>query len=224
MQDDRPASQTLDRGLRVLEHVVRANAPLAIADVARGVEIHRSVAYRMMRTLEDHGLLARDEQGRYVPGAGLAALSGRFRPQLRAAAARHLHQLVLETGMTSFLVVRNGDEAVTIEVVEPPAGAAVISYRPGVSHPVHRGAPGLALLSGEPQQRDERPEVTQARRRGWAVSESEVIEGFRSVAAPVVDGMRVCRGALAVVFAGRADIPALGRTVAARANELGISL
>ena len=122
MQDDRPASQTLDRGLRVLEHVVRANVPLAVADVARGVDIHRSVAYRMMRTLEDHGLLARDEQGRYVPGAGLAALSGRFRPQLRAAAARHLHQLVLETGMTSFLVVRNGGEAVTIDVVEPPAG------------------------------------------------------------------------------------------------------
>ncbi len=224
MQADRPASQTLDRGLRVLEHVVRAKVPVAVADVARGVDIHRSVAYRMMRTLEDHRLLARDEQGRYVPGAGLAALSGQFRPQLRAAATRHLQLLVLETGMTSFLVVRNGDEAVTVEVVEPPAGDAVISYRPGISHPVHRGAPGLALLSAEPREPAERREVTQARRRGWVSSESEVIGGFRSVGAPVVDGMGVCRGALAVVFAGRADIPALGRTVAARAKELGKDL
>jgi len=109
-------------------------------------------------------------------------------------------------------------------VVGPPAGAAVISYRPGVSHPVHRGAPGLALLSAEPPEPHERPEVTQARRRGWVSSESEVIEGFRSVAAPVIDGMGVCRGALAVVFAGRADVPALGRTVSARARELGQDL
>lgn len=224
MQADRPASQTLDRGLRVLEHVVRANVPVAVADVARGVDIHRSVAYRMMRTLEDHGLLTRDEQGRYVPGAGLAALSSQFRPQLRAAAARHLQRLVLDTGMTSFLVVRHGDEAVTIEVIEPPAGDAVISYRPGLSHSVHRGAPGLALLSGEFPTPGERHEVAQARRRGWAVSQSEVIEGFRSVAAPVVDGSGVCRGALAVVFAGRVDVESLGRIVAAQGQALGRDL
>jgi DNA-binding IclR family transcriptional regulator len=224
MQDDRPASQTLDRGLRVLEHVVRANAPLAVADVARGVAIHRSVAYRMMRTLEDHGLLARDEHGRYVPGAGLAALSGQFRPALRAAAARHLQRLVQQTGMTSFLVVRSGDDAVTIDVVEPPAGAAVIRYRPGVTHPVHRGAPGLALLCGEAPQPGERTELAEGRRRGWVASESEVIEGFRSVAAPVIDRDGHCRCALAVVFAGRADVPALGTILAGRAAELGSEL
>lgn len=224
MPSARPASQTLDRGLRVLEHVVRANVPVAVADVAKGVDIHRSVAYRMMRTLEDHGLLTRDEQGRYVPGAALAALSGQFRPQLRAAASRHLQRLVLDTGMTSFLVVRHGDEAVTIEVVEPPAGDAVISYRPGLSHSVQLGAPGLALLSGEPPTPQERREVTEVRRRGWAVSQSEVIEGFRSVAAPVVDGVGLCRGALAVVFAGRTDLEALGRAVAARGQALGRDL
>jgi DNA-binding IclR family transcriptional regulator len=224
MTPTRPASQTLDRGLRVLEHVVRANVPLAVADVAKGVDIHRSVVYRMMRTLEDHGLLTRDDQGRYVPGAGLAALSGQFRPQLRAAAGRHLQQLVLDTGMTAFLVVRHDDEAVTIEVVEPSAGRAVISYRPGVRHSVDRGAPGLALLSGEPPTAGERPEVGEARRRGWVSSESEVIEGFRSVAAPVVDRLGICRGALAVVFAGRADVKALGSTVAARARDLGADL
>lgn len=224
MQSARPASQTLDRGLRVLEHVVRANVPLAVADVAKGVDIHRSVVYRMMRTLEDHGLLARDDKGRYLPGAGLAALSGQFRPQLRAAAARHLQQLVLDTGMTAFLVVRHGDEAVTVEVVEPSAGNAVISYRPGVRHPVDRGAPGLALLCAEAPAPGERAEVTEARRQGWAASESEVIEGFRSVAAPVVDRGGVCRGAFAVVFAGRTDLAALGPIVAARAKDLGADL
>ncbi len=224
MKAARPASQTLDRGLRVLEHVASASAPVAVADVARSVDIHRSVAYRMMRTLEDHGLLLRDEGGRYSPGAGLAALSGRFRPQLRAAAARHLQRLMTETEKTAFLVVRHGDEAVTIDVVEPAVGRAVISYRPGVSHPVDRGAPGLAMLSAQPQTDGERAAVALARRRGWAVSESEVIEGFRSVAAPVVDREGTCRGALAVVFAGRADLSALGRAVVAAAKDLAADL
>ena len=37
--DGRPASQTLDRGLRILEHVTESNGPLTVADVATGVAI-----------------------------------------------------------------------------------------------------------------------------------------------------------------------------------------
>ena len=59
---------------------------------------------------------SRDARGRYLPGAGLAALAGRFTPRLRAVAGPHLLRLALATDKTSFLAVRHGDEAVTIEV------------------------------------------------------------------------------------------------------------
>lgn len=220
----RPASQTLHRGLRVLEHITDANEPLTVAEVARRVGMHRSITYRMLRTLEDHGLLARDPRGRYHPGAGLAVLAGRFTPQLRAVAGPHLLRLAVSTDKTAFLVVRHGDEAVTIEVVEPPAATAHVSYRPGLRHPVDRGAPGIALLAGEPPVAGERREVTVARRLGWATSTSEVITGFRAVAAPVHDQTGSCRAALALVFAGRVDTDSLGQSVHAEALAMGSAL
>jgi len=222
--DLRPASQTLDRGLRVLEHITESLTPLTVAEVARDVGMHRSITYRMLRTLEDHGLIARDELGRFQAGAGLAVLAGRFTPALRAVAGRHLLKLAVATEKTAFLVVRHGDEAVTIEVVEPPAAAAHVSYRPGLRHPITTGAPGIALLAGEPPHADERPAVTQARSLGWATSTSEVIEGFRAVAAPVIDASGVCRAAIAVVFAGSGNVSGVADRVMAHALALGLDL
>ena len=221
--DLRPASQTLDRGLRVLEHITESLTPLTVAEVARDVGMHRSITYRMLRTLEDHGLIARDELGRFQAGAGLAVLAGRFTPALRAVAGRHLLKLAVATEKTAFLVVRHGDEAVTIEVVEPPAAAAHVSYRPGLRHPITTGAPGIALLAGEPPHADERPAVTQARSLGWE-STSEVIEGFRAVAAPVIDASGVCRAAIAVVFAGSGNVSGVADRVMAHALALGLDL
>lgn len=220
----RPASQTLDRGLRVLEYVTECARPQTIAEVAREVGMHRSITYRMLRTLEDHGLLSRDPQGRYQPGAGLAVLAGRFTPALRAVAGPYLLRLAVATDKTAFLVVRHGDEAVTIEVVEPPAATAHVSYRPGLRHPIERGAPGIALLAGEPPRPGERTDVRQARQRGWATSTSEVIHGFMAVSAPVIDQAGVCRAALAVVFAGEVDMPTLGAVVAREARALAAAL
>ncbi|PID96566.1 MAG: IclR family transcriptional regulator [Actinomycetales bacterium] len=221
---DRPASQTLDRGLRVLEHVSEAGVALSVAEIARQLGLHRSITYRMLRTLEDHGLLSRDERGRYQPGAGLAVLAGRFTPQLRAIAGPHLLRLAITAEKTAFLVVRHGAEVVTVEVVEPPTAAAHVSYRPGLRHPVDRGAPGIALLAGSPAIPGERAEVERARRTGWTTSSSEVIQGFRAVAAPVYDRTGACRAAIAVVFAGRAELPSLGNLVLQSAEAVGKDL
>ncbi len=222
--ESRPPSQTLDRGLRVLEHVTESTTPLTIGEIATGVGMHRSITYRMLRTLEDHGLLARDEQGRYQPGAGLAVLAGRFTPTLRALAGPRLLRLAVATEKTAFLVVRHHEEAVTVEVVEPPAATAHVSYRPGLKHPVTRGAPGIALLAGDPPRPGEPDYVAEARRRGWAASHSEVIAGFRSVAAPVIDRSGVCRGALSVVFAGVVDLEPIAAAVIEEAQGLGAEL
>jgi DNA-binding IclR family transcriptional regulator len=208
----------------VLEHITESPTPLSVAEVARDVGMHRSITYRMLRTLEDHGLIGRDDQGRFQAGAGLAVLAGRFTPALRAVAGRHLLKLAVATDKTAFLVVRHGDEAVTIEVVEPPAAAAHVSYRPGLRHPITKGAPGIALLAGEPPSAGERPEVTAARALGWATSTSEVIQDFRAVAAPVVDTAGVCRGAIAVVFAGSTDLSGVAERVMAHALALGLDL
>ena len=97
--------------------------------------------------------------------------------------------------MTAFLVVADGEEAVTIDSVEPTSLNAHVAYRPGTRHPIDRGAPGLALLAGRLPVSGERAEVARARETGWAQSEAEVIAGMAPIAVPVAD-----QGAIAVLW------------------------
>jgi DNA-binding IclR family transcriptional regulator len=220
-----PQSQTLDRGLRILEHLAGVGTALPVMEIAAAVGLHRSVAYRLLRTLEDHALVERDAAGRFRLGLGLAALARGVRSDLQSAALPRLQALVGELGMTAFLVVRSGDEAVTLSSVEPPHSSAHIAYRPGIRHPVDRGAPGLALLMPEPPRAADRDALRDARRAGWAGSHGEVIPGVRSVAAPVVGTDGGCRAALAVVFVDEgADLDRIGAAVRDAADRLAADL
>jgi DNA-binding IclR family transcriptional regulator len=227
-QDDgagAPQSQTLDRGIRILEHLAAASASQPIAEIAQATGLHRSIAYRLLRTLEDHQLVERDPFGHYRLGLGVAALSRGVRTDLQTAALPELDVLVRQFQMTAFMVVRAGDEAVTVTSVEPQHTAAHVVYRPGARHEVGRGAPGLALLMPEPASSTDRAELTEARRTGWAVSRGEVIPGLRSVAAPVLGPDGGVRAALALVFVDDAvDQAEVGDAVARAAQRVSARL
>jgi DNA-binding IclR family transcriptional regulator len=188
-------SQTLDRGLLCLELVAGSDRPLSVDATAETLGLHRSIVYRLLRTLELRHLVERNQDGDYLPGPYLAVLSRGVRRSLRAAATPALANLCDRLEMTAFLVVADGDEAVTIDSVEPTSLDAHVAYRPGTRHAIDRGAPGLALLAGRPPSAGERREVTVARARGWAESEAEVITGMASIAAPIAD-----QGAIAVLW------------------------
>ncbi|SFK52264.1 IclR family transcriptional regulator [Geodermatophilus ruber] len=220
-----PQSQTLDRGIRILEHLAAVGTPQPIAEIGQALGLHRSITYRLLRTLEDHRLVERDAAGHYWLGLGMAGLARGVRSDLQTAALPRLHALVAELGMTAFLVVRTGDDAVTVASVEPHDTAAHIVYRPGTRHPVDRGAPGLALLMPEPATPGDREALREARRIGWARSHGEVIPGVRSIAAPVLGPDGGARGALAVVFVDEsADVQRIGRAVATAAATVAAGL
>jgi DNA-binding IclR family transcriptional regulator len=207
-----PHSQTLDRGIALLEAVAEADAPLDLDELAGVVGVHRSVAYRMIRTLEDRRLVRRTADGRYDPGFGLSVLARGVSRPLQTAALPELTALANDVGMTAFLTVRDGDESVTIASVEPRHAVAHVAYRPGTRHPVDRGAPGLALLAAAPRRTGERREVATARRRGYASSHGEVLPGLSAAAAPIVSPRGEVLGSVAVVFLDRdRDVAALGR-------------
>ena len=197
-QPTAPPSQTLDRGLRVLE-LLAEGRPASVAEVAAALGLHRSIVYRIIRTLEEHRLADRRDDGRYAAGTGLVALARSVAADLRSVAAAELSQLADAAGATAFLVVPDGADVVTVETVEPRRTVAHVAYKPGLRHPLDRGAPGLAVLAGGPPRPGERAEVTTARRVGWARSRGEVLPGMSSLAAPVVAGGRAL-GAVALVF------------------------
>lgn len=187
-----PASQTLSRGIRILELLADARDPLSIDQLADRLGVHRSIAYRLLRTLEDHGLVARDAAGRVSLGARMAALAAGVAHDLQAEALPELTAAANELGMTCFLVVLDHEECVTLVSVEPRHAAASVAQRPGTRHPVGVGAPGKAILtvlpeSAWPASLDDahRAELHTARDRGWATSHDEVIPGLRSVAVPL---------------------------------------
>jgi len=210
-----PPSQTLSRGIRALEILADAPEPMTIAELAVAMGVHRSVAYRILRTLEDHSLLVRDDAGRVQPGPGLAVLARGVSRNLQTAALPELTQLANALAMSAFLAVWDREDCVTLVTVDPRhAGPAVVQH-PGSRHPINAGAPGIAIQSAYTEDAwralapavPYRAEAATAHRLGYAASHDEVIPGVSSLAVPVrVPGGRPA--ALAVVYLRAAQDPA----------------
>jgi len=185
-------SQTLSRGIRLLEILAADDRPLSIDDLARALGVHRSVAYRLLRTLEDHGLVTRGADGLVSLGAGLAALASSVSRDLQAAALPELSEAADDLGMTCLLVLFESGEGITF-VSAPPRRSVAVSYQPGHRHPITRGGPGKAMLmelpdSAWPVEATEalRTEIAESRARGYAKSYDEVVPLLWSVAVPLV--------------------------------------
>ena len=187
-----PQSQTLSRGIRILEILADAREPLTIDELAQRLGVHRSVAYRLLRTLEHHRLTVRDPGGRIILGARLAALAAGVAHDVQAEALPELTSAANELAMTCFLAVLDADEIVTLTSVEPRHAIASVAQRPGTRHSIGLGAPGKVILASLPQHvwpadvdAPHRAELDEVRDRGYAISHDEVIPGLRSTAVPL---------------------------------------
>ena len=208
-------SQTLSRGIRALEILAAAQSPMTIAELADAMGVHRSVAYRILRTLEDHSLLVRDDAGRVQPGPGLAVLARGVSRNLQTAALPELTHLANTLDMTAFVAVWDHLDCITLVTVEPRHSGATVAQHPGTRHPISAGAPGIAIQSALTEAEwaqlapgiPYRPEAADARLAGYSASHDEVIAGVSSLAAPVrVPGGRPA--ALAVVYIRSSHDPA----------------
>jgi DNA-binding IclR family transcriptional regulator len=174
----------------VLEVLSDAETPLPLPELCARLGLHRSVVYRLLRTLEEHGLAARDDDGKVRLGLGLAALARSVQPDLRDAALPELTRVANAVGMTAFLTVLMDGEVVTLVSTQPHRGGGIVAQQPGSRHRLDVGAPGAAIrsqlspdsldrlgLSREPELQGDPPH---------AISRDEVIPGLQSVAVPLV--------------------------------------
>lgn len=219
-----PHSQTLSRGIRVLEVLAESTTPLSIAALGEAVGVHRSIVYRILRTLEDHGLVSRDAAGLACLAPRMAVLARGVERDLQASALPELTAAADDLRMTAFLVVLDHAECVTLVSVQPRVGAAAVAQRPGTRHSLSVGAPGIAIQSllSDRQLADHgvstrREEAELARETGWATSHDEVIAGLSSVAVPL-EAQGSPPAALAVVYVAGAvgDAAVAARLLAAR--------
>ncbi len=220
------ASQTLSRGITALELLADAEKPLSIGELSERLGLHRSITYRIVRTLEEHGLVVRDAGGLLELGPRLAALARSVARDLQSAALPELGALAAELEMTAFLTILDGSEVVTLFSVEPRHGRATVAQRPGTRHSLLVGAPGAAIQSiltaaerkalRDAAEAAEGPEASRLAQLpdlaagplegGFATSHDEVIPGLSAIAVPLrVPGRAAA--ALAVVYVHH-DVPA----------------
>ncbi|MFD6292134.1 IclR family transcriptional regulator [Streptomyces sp. NPDC060205] len=111
-------SQTVDRALSILP--LLAEGPADLGQVADRLEVHKSTALRLLRTLHEHGLVYRQSDQRYRLGARLFALAQEAVENLdvREIAHPHLVRLNENIGHTVHLAVHEDGEVLYIDKVD----------------------------------------------------------------------------------------------------------
>jgi len=220
--------QTLDRGIALLMQVARSGGGLKIADLADQLGLHRAIAYRIVATLADHGMVTRLPDGRIVLGSGAIVLGVHAEGSLRAMARPVVEELAAETGCSAFLSMAQGDDCVAILSTEPPEAFLNVHYRVGTRHPLGRGASGIAILASRPEQPGESEAIRAARRDGYAVTRGELQKSAIGISSPV----RICTEGLegprfegmefsiGVVALDNLDVERVGAAVQAAAGVL----
>lgn len=204
-------SQTLDRGLRVLRILAETPGGMTVTDLASEIEVNRTVVYRLLATLEQHGLARRDAGGRMHVGLGVLALTRGLQPVLRERANPVLRALAEEVGSTAHLTVADGGEALAIAVVEPSWTDFHVSYRVGARHPLEQGAAGKAIMAGRA--------ATAISPATYVETTGEIQAGAHGVAAPVL-GVEGLEASIGIVSLGVLDAGEVGPRVVAAAAEV----
>ncbi len=152
--------------------------PMALAQLVTATGQSRATAHRLATALEVHGLLRRDDDGRFTIGYRTLTLArgvGASLPLIDAARAV-LSELRDDTGESVQLFVRDGDRRVCVVSLESPHGLRTIVPN-GAVLPLDQGSGG-SVLRGETD-----PDI------GFVASVAEREAGVASVSAPVeVDG------------------------------------
>lgn len=200
-------SQTLDRGLRLLETLAGSAGGLTVAEASGVLGVNRTIVYRLLATLEQHGLVRRADGGRFCVGFGTLALASSVHPLLRQVAQPVLRSLAEDVGATSHLTIADGVEALAVAVVEPSRTDYHVAYRVGTRHPLERGAAGRAILAA-------RDGVTD-----YVVTAGELQTGASGVAAPVVGASGV-EASVGVIALGDLDTDTVGPRTVRAAREL----
>lgn len=175
--------QTLDRGIRALE-IVACREGVSIAGLAAELGVARANCYRIVATLEQHGLVTRGSDNLIRIGGGIPALAARYWPGLLSRAEVVLRELAVTTGATGQMSVAEGEEGVVVLCVQPVEAGVRFGFQVGFRHPL-LGSVGRAILAARPAASADPAAVRAARKAGYAISSGELHPGVVCVAAAV---------------------------------------
>lgn len=217
-------SQSLDRGLDVLELLSAASHDVGVRDVARHLDLSPAIVQRLINTLSGRGYLRRDPETRqYRLGYRAIGLgSGQGRPgDLASLAQSELRHLSQQHGVNAFLGALKQGRAIYLATVQ---GDGPIAIRVGVGDemPLHSTAIGKVLLASldaaaarraigkrslarVTERTITRPDtllrnLDRVRSQGFATVREENLPGVLSVGAPVHDASGAVLAAMSIAY------------------------
>lgn len=218
-------SQSLERGLDVLEIVEAEGSEIGVREIARRLALSPTIVQRMVTSLAKRGYVDRDsETARYRLGyraLALGAHSGTSGSDYIVSARRELERLAREHSLNGFVAVLHGGRAVYLLAVQAEAPLA-IKVAPGSEMPLHSTAAGKVLLAAESDAEARKllgsgklvaitphtvtdpgavvAGLARVRKLGFATVSEENIRGVLSVGAPIRDREGKVLAALSVAF------------------------
>ena len=143
----------LGKGLRVLEALVAADAPVRISHLAAQLGMQKSSLHRVLQTLVEFGFVTQDpDTALYSPTLkvwelGSAVIS---RVTVKQAATPILHELHRSTTETVSLSVPDGDDVLYLEKIMSPRPIGYTT-RVGSRVPAPLTAAGRVMLAHDPE-------------------------------------------------------------------------
>lgn len=206
------AVQSVDRALTILG-LLAERGELGVSEIAHGLGVHKSTAFRLVATLERHDIVSQTEdRGKYRLGVGVLRLAGatRVRLDLVRESRPVTTALAAEVGETVNIVVLSGHEALYLDQVAGPSAIQMHMWV-GQRIPLHATSNGKVLLAYSADGSAERllteplprfaehtvrtlaelsGQLDAVRANGYATAIDELEQGLTAVAAPIfgVDG------------------------------------
>lgn len=207
--------RAVERALDILRAFDADDYELTAADLGQRVKLSRPTLYRLLYTLQNQGfIIAEGDPQRFRLGPEVARLAHIWNASLDIARlAQPILQKVWEdTRETVALFIPQGDRRLCVAELPCPQP---LSFRRGVgySETLVRGASGRAILAylntaetqlrGWAKEHELDPEILlkqleQVRKRGYAESEDELIQGAVAVASPYFNGGGTIAGSIAI--------------------------
>ena len=217
--------QVLDRSLNLIDFIASRRHPIALHEIARDALLPPSTVHRLLRNLENHGYVERDQNNYWRLGFKFLEFGHLVRDRLpvREKALPLMHVLFEKTGATVNLSMRCGDSIIYIEHVFDPQIGVRLSRQIGAKAPLHCTSCGKLFLSELPteeltayiarthlQARTEHsirtPEqlivaLEHARELGWADDIEELEPGIQCIGAPIRNGLGKMVAAISIICA-----------------------
>jgi IclR family acetate operon transcriptional repressor len=205
---DQNRIRSLDRAMVLLRRLSDSTG-MTLSELAAAERESPATVYRVLVTLQAHGIVEGEEPGQlWHVGGGAFRIGSAFlrRTKVVERARSVMDRLMRDTGETANLGVENRDEVMFLSQVETQEAIRAF-FAPGTKSPMHVSGIGKALLGWYPEDRVRQiaarqglpgfttfsitsetallRDLARIRDRGFAIDDQERAEGMRCVAAPI---------------------------------------